>query len=173
MINITHILWRFPTLKDKTNLSRDFSCLRAFSTWDTTEYVSLIITRKRVASSAERSPKTPKLLQIPPVPVSSTFAHHICHLLNLPARTQKKKTPKKFVKTRAQFGTGVSACAAPRNSLRPRLLSMMQLFHLVALFSRFTFVLLSAVGCPGSQSLTSLLFLFIRSLDSSLFLYFV
>lgn len=42
-------------------------------------------------------------------------------------------------KTRAQYGTRVSAVQL----FEPLLLSMMQLFHLVALFSRLTFVLLS------------------------------
>lgn len=42
-------------------------------------------------------------------------------------------------KTRAQYGTRVSAVQL----FEPLLLSMMQLFHFVALFSRLTFVLLS------------------------------
>lgn len=61
----------------------------------------------------------------------------------LPSAVRQPKLLPKVSKTRAQFGTRVFLLYSSK-LFEPLFLSVMQLFHLVALFSRFTFVLLSA-----------------------------
>ena len=129
-------------------MSNDFSCFPNLFHMGQSRVCSLIISVKelhhwfRPASLTRLIWTARRMKQIPlkvvhrhePYPHQQNF---------LPSAARRPKLLPKVNKTRAQFGTGVLLLYSSK-LFEPLFLSMMQLFRLVALFSRFTFVLLSA-----------------------------
>lgn len=91
------------------------------------------------------------------------ISRSFCHLLHCGVTTSENCS-QKFVKWGHSLAPESLLCSL--KLFEPLFLSMMQLFHLVALFSRFTFVLLSAEDAWLADFNTH--FFFIRSLDSSI-----